>query len=881
MPRPQLLERLNEDAHVPLILISAPAGSGKTALAAAWLHDLRRSPNAPTAAWLSLDAGDNDPARFWSYVVGALQTVDPSLGAAALAGLQAPSPPPSETTVSQLINDVAAWPKPIVLVLDDYHFIDTPIIHQAVEYLVAHLPAHWRLVITTRSDPPLPLARLRARGQLLEVRAADLRFTFDETAHFLNHNMGLNLAPADVAALAARTEGWIAGLQLVALSVQGRSDQAEFVRAFTGSHAYIVDYLIDEVLEQQPPDAQEFLLSTSILDRLCGPLADVVVGRRDGQQWLEHFQRHNIFVLPLDDERRWYRYHHLFADVLGQLLRSRQPERLPELHRRASAWFEQHDLPAEAIDHAFAAGDMERAADLIERSVEELLKRSQHYTVNGWCKRLPDALVLARPRLSLARANTLLFMHELEAVERYLHAVEETAVHDPQADRLRGDALTIRARLANRRNDFSRAIEIIQDALQIIPPDEPLRRGQALLIFGIASFYHDRCDAAIRAFAAAAQLAEQAGDFHSALNAIGNQAITQMLTGKLHAPAVILQHALDLAQRQAVAKNYGAGALHRYLSAIYYEWNDLPAAAGHALTALKLSQASAEPYASMLDNAYLARVYRTQGDLPAAAEALATAWQIAREHQLPRLSTIEVTALQVRHWLATGELDEVRAWVRSCGLSADDELTALQEPVYIALARAQLATGEDEAATRLLARLCAGAKAAGRLMSVIEVQVLQALRLYGKGRSADAQELLMQTLALAEPEGFIRLFVDEGEVLRRLVVDALAQPGLFDEARLRSYAQRLLAAYPSIADETASAIAAKSQAVDTLVEPLTDRELAVLRLIAAGLSDRQAAAQLVVAVGTIKRHLNNLYGKLGVRSRTQAIARARELGLLA
>src|SRR3989440_5071574 len=501
--RPRLLERLNEDLHRKLTLIAAPAGFGKTTLVSAWVEGIER-PRARTA-WLSLDEGDNDPARFLAYLVAALQTIAANIGEGVLGVLQSPQPPPPEAMLTALLNEITTLPDHFVLVLDDYHVIDAKPVDMALTYLVEHLPPQMHLVIATREDPQLPLARLRAQGQLTEVRAADLRFTVSEAAEFLNQVMGLNLAAQDIAALEDRTEGWIVGLQLAALSMQGHQDVPGFIRAFAGDHRYIVDYLVEEVLQRQPEAVRSFLLQTAILDRLNGPLCDAVTGQEEGNARLEALERGNFFVVPLDDKRHWYRYHHLFAEVLSAHLMAEQPDQVSTLHRRASEWYEHHGSAADAISHALAAQDFARTADLVELALPAMRRSRQEAMVLGWLKALPDELVHYRPVLSVDYAGALLSSGQLEGVEARLRdaerwldttadktelalapAAEMVVVDEAEFRRLPGSIAVYRAGQALARGEVANTMKYARQALDLGPEDDHLGRGSAAALLGLA-----------------------------------------------------------------------------------------------------------------------------------------------------------------------------------------------------------------------------------------------------------------------------------------------------------------------------------------------------------------------------------------------------------
>src|SRR6266702_4641735 len=557
--RPRLIERLNEGLHRKLTLIAAPAGFGKTTLVSEWVAFIERA-----TARRSLDEGDNDPARFLAYLVAALQTIAATLGEGVLGVLQSPQPPPPEAILTALLNEITTLPDHFVLVLDDYHVIDAKPVDIVLTYLVEHLPPQMHLVIATREDPDLPLARLRARGHLTEVRAADLRFTASEAAEFLNQVMGLTLSAEDIAALEDRTEGWIAGLQLAALSLQGHLDVHGFIRAFAGDHRYIVDYLVAEVLQRQPESVRSFLLQTAILDRLHGPLCDAVTVQEQSNARLEALERGNFFVVPLDDKRHWYRYHHLFADVLSAHLRAEQPDQVAPLHRRASAWYEQHGSAADAIRHALAAEDFERAADLVERAVPEMRRIRQEATVLGWLKVLPDELVHCRPVLSVGYAWALLAGGELEAAharlrdaERWLDTTADTSelalvpsaemvvVDEEEFRRLPASIAVYRAALAQVQGDVADTVKYARQALDLVPEDDHLPRGAAEALLGLASWASGDLETANRTYADGMARVQRAGNISDAISGTIFLADIRIAQGRLHEAMRTYEHTLQ------------------------------------------------------------------------------------------------------------------------------------------------------------------------------------------------------------------------------------------------------------------------------------------------------------------------------------------------
>jgi LuxR family maltose regulon positive regulatory protein len=925
--RQRLIERLNEGMHRKLTLISAPAGFGKTTLVASWIADRRsQAPDhgapilpSPSIAWLSLDEADNDPTRFLIYLVSALQTIAPAIGAGVLGALQSPQPPPPESTFTALLNGIAAIPDQFALILDDYHLVDAQPIDAALAFLIEHLPPQMHLVITTREDPQLPLARLRARDQLTELRAADLRFTPAEAAGFLKHAMGLDLAAEQVAALEARTEGWIAGLQLAALSMRGRDDIAQFVASFAGNNRYIVDYLVEEVLQQQPEHVRSFLLQTSILDRLSGPLCDAVIdeGRgtkdqsgaalvlRPSSLVLDQLERANLFVVPLDDQRHWFRYHHLFAEVLAAHAQREQPALVPILHQRASAWYADNGLPAEAIRHALAARDFARAAGLVELAWPAMDGSFQAATWLGWARSIPDVLVRDRPVLGVAYAWALLNGGELAAAEARLRdaerwlappaalADEPVIVDATQFRALPASIATARAYMAQARGDTPATVRYGRQALDRLPADDHIRRGPAAALLGLAQWASGDLEAAYGALADAMAGFLLAGNLHFANSVTLGLADIRLAQGRLREAIGCYRQALQRAQVQDEPPIRGTADLHLGLSELYLEQGELEAAAQHLLRGESLGEQAGLPDWRYRLRRTQARFKHAHGDLTSALELLDEAERHYFPTPLPDLRPL--AAHRARIWLAQGRLPEAQRWAEQQGLSAGDDLSFLHEFAHLTLARVLLAEHARapggraiQEALRLLDRLQQAAQAAGRMGSAIEIGALQALAHQASGSHAPALATLERALRLAEPEGYVGVFTDLGPAMVRLLSVAAAQgitPG---------YVEKLLAAVPgsdnqprrpgdaepAMSAEKQISPAAGLPRAESLIEPLSERELEVLRLLAQGLSNGEIGARLFLALSTVKGHNRNIFDKLQVQRRTEAIARARELGLL-
>ncbi|NTU77935.1 MAG: helix-turn-helix transcriptional regulator [Chloroflexales bacterium] len=893
--RADLIARLNEGLDRKLTLISAPAGFGKTSLASAWVAGCGRP-----AAWLSLDEGDNDPARFLAYLVAALQTLAPAVGADVVGLLQSPQPPPIEALLPLLLNAIVTLPQPAVLVLDDYHVLDARPIDQALAFLVEHLPPQLHLVIATREDPPLPLARLRVRGQLTELRVTDLRFTAAEAAAFLTEVMGLSLSAEHIAVLEERTEGWIAGLQLAALSIRGRADIPAFIQAFAGDHRYIVDYLVEEVLQRQPEAVRSFLLQTAILDRLSGPLCDAVTDQTDGSARLEALHRGNFFVIPLDDTRQWYRYHHLFADVLATHLRAEQPEQVATLHRRASVWYEHHGLSTEAIRHALAAEDFARAAGLVELAVPAMSRRRQGATLLGWLTALPDEVLRARPVLSVAYAHLLLDGGALDGVEARLRDAEwwlETPADDrarpgaPAAAmvvvdeaafrRLPGAIAIARAGLALARGDVPGTVAAAQHALDLAPADDHLTRGGAAGFIGLAAWTQGDLEVAHQTYAEGMASLHKAGNIADAINGAVTLAAIRMAQGRLREAMRTYEQGLQLALAQGAPLPRGTADLYVGMSELLRERDDLRAATQHLLRSQELGEHTGFPQHRYRWPIAMARIQEAQGDLDGALDLLDEAARLYMRDFSPNVRPI--AAWKARVWLRQGRLGDALDWARAQGLSAHDELSYGREFEHITLARvllAQATSGPTDHAVQeaigLLQRLLEAAEAGGRTGSAIEILAVQALAHQAHGDIPAALLSLAHALTLAEPEGYVRMFVDEGTPMAALLKRIQDAGG-----RMQDYAAQLLAAFSTeLAHPGATSAHPPSFIPHPLVEPLSQRELAVLRLLATELSGPEIARALVIGLSTVRTYTKSIYGKLNVTSRRAAVQRAAELGLI-
>ena len=930
--RPRLVGKLNAGMVGKLTLVSAPAGYGKTTLLSEWVYQGNGGGN-PTlpVAWLSLDDADNDPTLFLSYLIGAVRTIVPEIGQDLLGALQSPQPPPAEKVLISLINQLTSVAHDcgsrcclLGLVLDDYHLIESPGIHQAVAFLLDQLPPPpegLHLIIATRKDPLLPLARWRVGGQMTEVREAELRFTHEEAAKFLGQSMGLDLSNRDVATLGSRTEGWIAGLQLAALSLQGMDapETASFISAFSGDDRHIVDYLVDEVLAQRPRGTNRFLLQSSILERMCGPLCDHVClssaeipdrsaetavqlggdethsAAEGSQAILEMLEQANLFVVPLDNRRQWYRYHHMFADLLRHRLRAAAGvSGVAELHLRASEWYEQNGSVSEAVHHALSARDFSRAASLVERYAREMFARSELRTIMSWVDALPKDFAHTRPWLCVFYAWALrLTGGQAEAVDTCVReaelALERTraSLPDAEAHNLQGHIAAIRAYQALYREEVLRVIDLAPQALDGLS-EASFARGLTALALGWALRFTGDLAGASQAFLESKTASLASGNTYGAVTATCRLAHTEMLGGRLRRAAQSCQDALQMAVSAEGRTLPVAGYALVYLGSVYREWNDLEQAACHLLDGIAYCGQVGYIMDQVVGYAALARVHQARQDLDGARQAIHNAEQLSLKMRGYVLTRRWVEDCQVRLWSAQGATLEIAAWMQETDLRVDDQVGFGRELEHVILARALVAVGREQSgetyladALRLLARLLELAQTSGWMGKAIEIMVLQALAHQGRGEIGEALTVLGRALSIAEPEGYVRTFVDEGVPMAELLSEA-AERGIAPD-----YARGLLAAYGETTIDDAQLAVTKPTPSSSvrrppsgLIEPLSERELEVLRLISQGCSNPEIARRLFLALNTVKVHTRNIYGKLDVHSRTQAIARARELDLL-
>lgn len=883
--RPRLSERLTRGDEATLIVISAPAGFGKTTMVTEWLESF--PVDRSCAAWVSLDERDNDPVTFWTYVVAALRTAlgrDFGVGSSTL--LQS-SQAPIDAVIATLLNELVTVHTDVILVLDDYQVISTPEIHESIALLLERLPPGMRVVIATRADPPLPLGRLRVGGRLVEVRASDLRFTADETAAYLERAAGATLSAGDVAALADRTEGWVAALQLAALSMRGRDDISSFIAEFAGDDRYIVDYLAEEVLDRQTDDVRQFLLRTSILDRLNGSLCDAVTGQHGGKATLERLERANMFLVPLDERRQWYRYHHLFADVLRAHLVDEQPDAVAELHGRASAWFASNGDMTDGIRHALAAGNVALAADLAEAALPAWRRDRKEATIRRWLQLLPDDVIRKRPVLMIGLVGALASIGEfaddtedrLDDAERLLNLAaagpagpdREIVGDEAQLRSLPSAIEMYRAAIALTRGDLDGTQLHGRRALDMAPEDEHLVRAAAAALVGLASWARGDLDAACDGYSESIEGLRRAGHLADVLGCSITLADLRLTQGRLRDAVCIYTDGLALGTSQDGVALRGTADMHVGLSQVHRELGDFDAAMDHLRRSAELGEYNGLPQHPYRSRLAMAQLCEARGDVDGALALLDDAERVYTTDFSP--SVRPIPAVRAGMLADHGNVSDAMAWVREWGLTADDELDYVTEFEHVTLARVLLAefrAGRSDRsiheAVRLLHRLLIAAEAGGRTGTALQILVLLALADDARGERSAAVAHLERAVERAEPEGYVRLFLDECPRIQPLL-EALARRG-----PSVSYVGRLLGA--------SSEGAPRSPVSQALVDPLSERELDVLRLLASDLSGPEIARELMVSLNTMRTHTKSIYAKLGVSNRRAAVRCAGDLHLL-
>jgi LuxR family transcriptional regulator, maltose regulon positive regulatory protein len=874
--RPRLTARLDEGLTGRMILVCAPAGFGKTALLAAWA-----SAGPGPVAWLSLDEADNDPARFWRHVAATMERARPGISGR-VGPLLGPPPPQSfEGVVTVLLNELAERTsvEHALLVLDDYHLIGTRQVHAAVQFLLDHLPPGLRLVLATRSDPPLRLGRLRARRELTELRAADLRFTEAEAAELLRATpAGRGLTGAALDALTAKTDGWAAGLQLAGLSLQAHDDADAFVRAFSGTHRYVLDYLAEEVLDRQDPQVRAFLLETSVLGRLSADLCEAVTGRAGGQAMLERIERAGLFLLPLDETRGWWRYHGLFAGLLQARLAAEQPDRVPALHRAAAAWYAGRGLADDAIRHALAAGALNQAADLVERHFDAVYFTGENATVQRWLSALPADLARFRPRIGLARAFLALTAGDIDAAEQAVTALTAEA-GDSFRPSVGADASFVtnvpaaaaiaRAWLAFLRGDAEEMAGYAAQARARLRDGEWMLASIYRLNEALVDWLRGRLGAAEQHLTAAIAEWQTAGQHALAAQGCNYLGQIRRAQGNLDAAMDAYQDLLRIAALPAGGISPVAGIGHVGIAEVAYQRGDLSAARRELQAGLPLCRQLSDTHALAAGLATLAWVRQAEGDPAGARRAMNEAERVGPSPAATPLLN-PVPAQRARLALARGDIAAATRWAPSSAR----EPTYTGERDQLVLARLQLAQGQPHKALRLLGQLSALATSQARTGSLIEIAALRALALAAAGDRPAAAQDLAGALAQAAPQGYIRVFADEGPRMAALLTQVAAAHRQGQPAARQVPLSYLAAVL------RASAPATRPSEVPALAEPLTARELEVLQLLAVGAPNRRIADDLVVTLDTVKKHVTHVLGKLGAANRTEAVTRARQLGLI-
>jgi LuxR family transcriptional regulator, maltose regulon positive regulatory protein len=882
--RDRLIERLDAGVHRKLSLISAPAGFGKTTLVTEWLDSLGIDANNETQAeykiaWLSLDEGDNDLVRFLTYLIAALRRIegiDENFGKGAMSMLQSTQMPPTEVILAPLINDIAAISGKIIFVLDDYHLIEAQPIHDAFGFLLENIPPQMHLVIATREDPHLPLARLRAKDQLTELRAADLRFTSSEAAKFLNQVMDLDLSSEDIFALEKRTEGWIAGLQLAAISLKGQTDTSRHIQLFTGNNRLVIDYLIEDVFNQQPQQIQTFLLQTSILDSFNSSLCDALTGQENGQATLEQLEHSNLFIVSLDNERRWHRYHHLFADLLRQRLRYTQLESLPDLHIRASEWYAQNGFPDQAIEHALQAKDFDRAVNLIEEQADACWKRAEHAKLQNWLDMLPVEFLLSNPNLCVFQAWEQFNSKQQDAAETTLQRVEGLdSIQDllSESDRMRiqGRVAAIRAFLAFHKGAVDAIFRNAQLALDYLPEDDIIWRNTVNVALGDAFSMAGHVEDAARIRLETWETSKAIGNIYMNLIASMKYCVTLRQQGKLEMIKKICRQQMTLAKESGLALSPEAGWILAVWGEVLAEQGDLDQAVKKTREGKELAQGGYIGILYVCIRHLIVALFSSEDF--AGLEAIIQEVEEYGWDRLPSWIVVEIEAWQLRLWLAQGKIEETSQWFAEQDLEVTGNPDRSNERKYLALVRLLIATRHPSDTLDLLERVYTNAYDRGDISKTIEILNLQALAMQAADDTQQAMNVLEKSLALAEPLGFLFAFVNEGPPMAKLLYEALSRGNSPD------YVQKLLAAFPIEKPKQLNHSLIHTQD-DEWIEPLTDREVEVLQLIAEGLSRKEISTHLFISLNTVKAHTRNIFQKLGVRSQLQAVTKAQVLGLL-
>jgi LuxR family transcriptional regulator, maltose regulon positive regulatory protein len=873
--RPRLTAILSNALVKSFTLVSAPAGYGKTTLVSSWLRE-----TGIPSAWLSLEESDNDPVSFLQYLLTTLQKVIPTIRIDLLDLVEGIQPASLQALMNILINEIAKIDSQFVLVLDDFHLIQNQLILDTVAFLLDHIPAQqMHLMLITRTDPPLLLSRLRARKQMVEIRAAQLRFTPDEVAALINGEMGFDLSDRQISAMYVRTEGWVAGLQLAGLSMEGCQDVPGFINAFSGSHHYIVDYLADEVLKRQDEQTRTFLLQTSILSRMCASLCDsmVVMGdekqQLDGQTMLETLERMNLFIIPLDEERRWYRYHHLFADALNRCLEYQYPELLPKLYQRASEWYEKNGLIGEAIQCALSAGDQERVAQLVEQNGCYLLMSGEVLTLLKWLETV-EQYFPAHPWLVIQKGWALSIAGRMEQAEKAFQIAEKLVITletNADVNSMVGTISAGRAYWANIQGNIPEAARLAQQAMDLLPDTDPMSCSMRSVATGtlaktkwmIGDFHQAR-----QIYDQAVEICQATNNDEMLINTNADIAVILMEQGQLRKAEQLLLETLKTAIRPDGQRLPLSAGIYSELSKVYYEWNQLEQSEHYAHQCLEVSQQWGNVEQQAIGIIMSAKLEQANGNIEKAQVMMRTADQLNRDNHLYIWNSIWIEAALDRFWLSLGSLERVSQRIKASEINPADEITYLLEAKYITLLRWLLACEDYETALGLAERMLQKAQNDHCILQVVELLVLEALAYLGKKETAVAVTTLGRSVALAQPEGYKRVFLDEGELVQKLLHLVKSNQDA------TGYARELL--------ESSGPISAITPVpIQLLIEPLSGREIEVLKLIEAGLSNQEIGSRLFISITTVKKHISNIYAKLDVKTRTQAVSRAKELGFFA
>ncbi len=884
--RQDLIDRLSDGLDRKVALISAPAGFGKSTLVGDWLEGLKGG----EAAWLSLDEEDSDPSRFLTYLISTLartQRLGADFGKGALGMLQSPQPPPIQSVLIPILNEIAEASGKIVLVLDDFHLIESQEVQDALSYFLEHLPPQLHLVISTRQDPQLPLGRLRAQGQITELRAADLRFSNSEAADFLNRLMGLDLSPEEIAALETKTEGWVAGLQLAAISLQGSEDIQGFIRSFQGSNRLVLDFLIEEVLGQLPEGIQEFLLQTSILNRLTGPLCDTLTGQGNSQETLVTLDRANLFILPLDEERRWYRYHHLFADLLRQRLSQTQPQKKLALHSIASQWYEDQGLINEAIEHALLSKDYQLATKLINEHIEERWRQGKLARIMRWLEKLPDEFTDNSPNLCVYLAWNSFTKGYQDQAERILQFIEnhfniESGLPSDEPRKISGSSTqssennvlgrvaAIRAVMATYRSDAVESKHYARLAQQLLPEDDLNWRSAAAMALADAYVFLGEYDQAHQARFESNKICQTAGNTYIYLIDRTKFILVLKARGELLQAQNHCRQLMEYAADNGFSEPGTIGWIQTILGDILAETNQLDEAYEIVREGVNLTELGRDVTLLSWSNMCLTRILISLGDFDGAEIIIKKTDELSQKATIPPIVKYQLMNYRVRIWLSQGRLDAAIKWMQEQTADHKSQKTYVDRMLNIPLTRIQIAQNLTEEANKRILTLLDAAESGGHISRVIELSILQALNLQAVDDKETAFGPLEKALSLAQPRGYFRIFVDEGPPMARLLYRAL------DREIEPEYVQRILAAFP--AAESEDDLPQKDQS--GLVEPLSEREIEVLEWMAAGLTNQEIAEQLIISPHTVKTHTRNIYAKLDVSNRTLAVGKARTLGIL-